>query len=110
MPCGMSLCTRQRKSSEADFQSCNSPTLTNLIGQQVYLFQPGFFTSPAMLILSFIPPLSHYGVTDDYSPEQGQGPVYWDGSCLPGTKANPETGLRRLHDEVHFQYCPFSSY
>lgn len=35
MPCGMSLCTRQRKSSEADFESFNSPILTNLIAQHM---------------------------------------------------------------------------
>lgn len=49
------------------------------------------------------------GPSSAYSPEQGQSHLYWDGSWLSGTMANPETERSSSHDEEHLQSCPFLS-
>ena len=100
MSCDLSLPTRQKKVKYlTDFQSFSHPGLTNptfQYSQQVCLYQLAWFLrkhlSTSCLFLSLHHSFSILVSTDSYSPEQEQGPLCWDGFCVPGAKENPETG------------------
>lgn len=63
----------------------------------------------SILILTLLPLFSHPGAIKCLFTWAREGHLYWDGSCLSGTTANPETERSSSHDEEHLQSRPFLS-